>query len=568
MVAPDIPRRQSRRSVGWLLLGLAVLLWLAALPLSDISRIDGWGLLVGLSPLWYASFVLTVAAYLVALIRDEATPRLLAACQIVLVLLLFGTTAVLYDAPRYPWSQKHIGVAAALLSHGLRRSTDIYDNYPGFFLLADAVHLVTRLPLSILARWAEVAFASATSAAALFAFRGLELTRRQRWQALLLLTLGNWIGQGYFAPQALAYVLALVIAGGLLRRVEGTGWWSRRGGAVVLPVLFLALTTSHQLTPFAVLGQAGLLWAFRGGLRWRWPVGFAAILVGWTAAAWPYLSTHGHVLQLGLFDGVRAPGTGLVPTLPGARLVQTAGPALIVLLSCLAALAVIRAIRRGRWRTIRPVVLVAVAPAGVLAGQAYGNEGVLRVYLLALPWLSVLVASQLLADWRRPRVAAAGTVALTAAVGVLAVPASFGLEMVNHVDSGDVAAAAWFEQNTPAGAPLVVLDPAAATRSTSSYSLHVTGDKIAADVLSDDPGFRTAAQNPQDLENFAIDACLGAAGKGPAYLLTGPGTARFAALYGLVTPAVHAGLLQVLAQDPDVVLVHRVRGSSIWKCSP
>lgn len=559
--------RQPRQVAGWLLVGLAAAAWVVAMPLSDVERIDGWGLLSALSPVWFASFVLTLAAYVVALRRDDATPRLLVACQVMLVLLLSGTTAVLYGAPRYPWTQKHIGVASAILSHGLHRSTDIYDNYPGFFLLAGAVHAVTRISFSDLARWAEVAFALASSGAALFAFRGLRLPRSRRWQALLLLTLGNWIGQGYFAPQALAYVLALVIVGGLLRRAAGTGWWAERGGAVVLAVLFLALAASHQLTPFAVLAQAGLLWVFGGGLRWRWPVVFTGILAAWTATAWPYLRAHGHVLQFGLFDSVRAPGGGLVPSLPGARLVQTAGPALVALLGCLAALAVVRAVRGSPWQRIRPVVLLAVAPVGVLAGQAYGNEGVLRVYLLALPWLSVLIVTELLPAPRGRRVAGAAGLVGLALVGTLAVPAAFALELVNHVDPSEVSAAAWFETHTPAGAPLVVMDGAAPTRSTDRYALHVSGDRIAADVLSDDPGFRVAAKDPQDLENFAVDACLSAAGDGPGYLLTGPGTANFGYLYGLFTPATYAGLLQVLGDDPDVTLAHRSGDSAIWTCS-
>lgn len=566
-------RLTARQVVPWLVLVGTAAAWALSLPLVDLGRIEGRGLLPALPAAWYLGLAVLLGLHWSTSRRGVSPLALLIGCQLLLIAFLFGTTALLYGAPRYPWSQKHIGVVAAVLAHGLNRSTDIYDNYPGFFLVAAGLRRATGLPLDLMARAAEPVVAAATSVAALFAFRAAGLSRDQRWTALLLLTTANWIGQGYFAPQGLAFVLALVVAGGLLHRAAGTGWWAGRAGAVTLTIVFLALCATHQLTPFAVLAQALLLRVGRTGLRTAWPLVLAGVLVAWTATAWPYLSTHEHVLQLSFLDGVRAPGAGLVPSLAGARVVQAAGPALVLIIAATALLAGVVAIRRDGWAHSRSLVLLAVAPAAVLAGQSYGNESLLRVYLLALPWASALVVTGL---WR-PRRAAHGDVgrrpirllpAVTfAVVAVLGVVASFGLELVNRVEPSDVRVVKWFELSTPNGAPLVVLDPAAPTRGTAAYSRHVNGDRIASDVLSDDDGFRAAAQDPQDLENFAVDACIAAAGGQAAYLLTGPGTTRFATLYGLSRPTVLAGLERVLAKDPDVRAVHTDGASTVWQCA-
>jgi hypothetical protein len=67
----------------------------------------------------------------------------------------------------------------------------------------------------------------------------------------------------------------------------------------------------------------------------------------------------------------------------------------------LAALAATAQMRRDRRRA-RGVVVLAAAPIALVLLQAYGGEIALRVYLFALPFVAVLVASMLAHRARRP----------------------------------------------------------------------------------------------------------------------------------------------------------------------
>ncbi len=65
-------------------------------------------------------------------------------------------------------------------------------------------------PLSY-AAWGPVFFNLLWLPALLFIFHTATEDRRLSWLAVWFFYLGNWIGQDYFSPQALAYFLYLVV---------------------------------------------------------------------------------------------------------------------------------------------------------------------------------------------------------------------------------------------------------------------------------------------------------------------------------------------------------------------
>jgi hypothetical protein len=52
-------------------------------------------------------------------------------------------------------------------------------------------------------------------------------------------------------------------------------------------------------------------------------------------------------------------------------------------------------VRRKSLRTVIALLLLAFSPIVVLVGGAYGNEGIMRVYLFSLPWSAALAAAAL-----------------------------------------------------------------------------------------------------------------------------------------------------------------------------
>ena len=145
-------------------------------------------------------------------------PGLFAAYITGQVLMLHGTTAFLYDEPRFVWTYKHLGVVNSIVSTGHVDSTlDIYNNWPGFFALGAWLSESAGVGPITFAAWAQVFFSLAEVAVLLFALRGLAITERVRWTAAWLFVVADWISQNYFAPQALAFLLSLVVIALCLR---------------------------------------------------------------------------------------------------------------------------------------------------------------------------------------------------------------------------------------------------------------------------------------------------------------------------------------------------------------
>ncbi len=215
-----------------------------------------------------------------------------------------------------------------------------------------------------------------------------------------------WVGQGYFAPQALATLMQLIVLGAVLRCLAADGaprrFWAallrRLGGLEVEPTLpgrhprwapvvalaaFAVIVVSHQLTPPAVLLQVGALWVVLRLRQW-WLLALAAAMeLGWVALAWPYLSEHATILSFNLRENVVTPGSELVPSLPWLQLTSFSGPVVMLSIGLLAAVSAVAGLRHRRLDAA--ALILAGAPVLILGMNSYGSEAVYRVYLYMLP---------------------------------------------------------------------------------------------------------------------------------------------------------------------------------------
>jgi hypothetical protein len=568
--------RPSRRVVSrGAIAALVPVLWVLSLPGVDLTWTSGFGLLTALPVLWWLAVAAAVVPYLLAAFDPRCPTWILGLHQAGLVLLLFGTTSAVYPAPRFPWTYKHLGVVEHVLSTGgLDRSLDIYNNWPGLFLLAAGVHEATGLPLLAMARWAEPVFGLLFSAGLWWAVRALTRDRRVVAVTVLVFTLANWIAQNYFSPQALAFVLALFFLGVVLRVVPlrdgdgrivlrrpvahllrlpepepapGEGRPPDRRALAVAVLLFTAIVVTHQLTPLAVLLQLAALAAVaRVRHRWLFAV-CAALEAGWLTFSLGYVSEHWNLFSPGLVtpsDGLPV----LAPALPGMALMHLA-PTLLVGLVGLAAMA---ATAHGLMRSTAPVVPAALAVVSpvLLAVQSYGGEGVLRVYLYGLPWLSYLIGERLVAVCGRGRIrtglAAAG-VGVTAA---LSLASMLGSELGVQVDPGDVAASRWFEGRTPAGAyPVTVTEAGFPLLLTAGYPGHLR----AAVVVRPAGGAPLGSPSALLQRARAVFAAQGPGG----YLAITASQYTFARMHGLATPQELDRVAEAVVSSPDYRVVRR-----------
>ena len=212
-VLPPVAPRRTSIHFSDVALPVSIVLWVIGVSRTNTTTLGPFGLPAQLPVIFYAGVALLVLSAVVELTIDNPSRWRMALHAIGLVVMLYGTGALVYPEGRYSWLYKTIGVVQYVNAHGQLNSTiDIYQNWPGFFALAAWFGKVAGVgsPLAY-ARWAQVVFELAALPLLYLIYDALSLTFRQRWMALLLYSAANWIGQDYLSPQGLGTVLSLGI---------------------------------------------------------------------------------------------------------------------------------------------------------------------------------------------------------------------------------------------------------------------------------------------------------------------------------------------------------------------
>jgi GT2 family glycosyltransferase len=540
------------------LLAGVLVLWGVSLVGADVSRIAGLGLLDALPVTYFLALGLLLVGFLDAATRSDPSPKLLGAYVLALILLLHGTTPLLYDEPRYAWTYKHLGVIELIASTGgVDREIDIYNNWPGFFAANAWFSSVVDLKPIAYAAWAQVFFNVVNVAALRFALRGLTKNETFLWTAAAFFVLGNWVGQDYLAPQAFGFALSLVILGLCLRRVP-----SPRVACLVGAICFLAVVTSHQLSPVLLISSVALLWLVTARVPVWIPVAMVVIETWWVALAWPFVESHFSLIDPGS-GGAAADARDLGAALPGAAFGFYAPAAVILTIGLLAVAGALRMRRAGKRFAI-PACFV-IAPVLVAGVQSYGGEGMYRAYLFALPWLAFFAAWACIRRptrrerlrMKRRRMGLATTV-LTACL----LFAYFGQELANHIAPSEVRAAEWYERNAPPGSSRLQLAPSVPARLTARYPKVTLAD---LNPLLDHPEFRGRQLGSRDLPR--IERMMRAAGARRTYLVLTRHQNDFARLNGLLPEGSMARLERALEASADFRPVYRHPGARIFRLS-
>jgi hypothetical protein len=450
------------------------------------------------------------------------------------------------------------------------------------------------------AAWAQVFFNLANVVALRFALRGVTSDERLLWTASLFFVLGNWLGQDYLAPQAFAFVLSLVVLGLCLRcapsahppHTRAARWtvgvldglrsavlrrapveepprpapFSPAAAVVAGGVCFLAVVVSHQLTPVILLAATiGLALIARRVPFWV-PVAMGLVEAWWLWRAWPYLSEHFSLLDPAPASSGAPAGYRLGDGMPGLALVAYTVRAEVLILVILAAVGLVRRLRKGHW-DLAPATLV-LAPLVIVGLQSYGGEGRYRVYLFALPWLCFFAAAAFAptrAGLRTLRHRAPLTLA-SICLATCLLFAYFGLELMNRVDPDDVAAASWFERHAPSDSVLVGVTTNFPDRVSARYPAVYDPAYPGAPSLTDHAAYRSRRLGVADLPR--IERTLRTYGARHTFLTLGASQERYARLYGLLPAGSFQSLDRALRRSPAFLLVFRRGPSSIFEYRP
>ncbi|MEU7039967.1 lipopolysaccharide biosynthesis protein [Streptomyces varsoviensis] len=467
--AADRPPGRSRApELGiWLLLAAALgLYWLPLRTLGDVSLDDmgGLGLISVLPGATLLGAALLVLAFASALWLGRPRRGLLLAIVVLTVVSLHAVPAVLESEPRFATAWQHVG----FLDFIDRTGTAVPDldarwSWPGFFAAAAFVARACGVDdLSGVLRWWPLVVQLLYLAPFALLLKAVRAGWRAKWTAAWLFALCGWVGQDYFSPQALNYLIYLLFVAVLLvwfrwprplrgRRLPGESEVEpvgRRERAVLLAVLiglFAASVASHQLTPFVMLGVLTVLVLARRSTLRGLPLLCCVMLAVWVGfLAEPYWS--GHFDEL--FGGLGSLGGNLDSSVSGRiqggssthKLVLYARVALAAGVLAFAGYGWLRR-RRAGLSDVSLLVLTAV-PFLAFGMQSYGGEVALRVFLFALPGACVLAALAVFPRSGGGRGALGPAAALLAGLVLIFgfLVARWGNEPFERVRPGEVAA--------------------------------------------------------------------------------------------------------------------------------
>ena len=591
-----IPRSSADSSPSIGLVGLLSALTAAAGLLAiSIAQARGhavgsYGLLSVLGVSFLAAAVLTVGVLVLAL-RHVRTAWPAAVLALGLLLVEFdGTATMLAATPLSSWTYKHFGVVEYVVHGGaLNDPLDIYQQWPGFFAAAAGlVRLSGRGPLSY-SNWAELFFA-ALNALVLFAIarRLYPGHRVVPYITVLIFETATWEGQIYYSPQTAAFLLALLFQFFLLPLLEPArlrrpflyrNWlsisrldapaqeWIGTAGMAVrmagLVTLFVALTITHQLSPYVVYAGVVGLWAL-GILRHPLLVLVLTIIV----VIYPllHLAAVGQNDLLNGFSFSNATGTqGLTSPTPEQAVAGVLSKTIGLGLWGVSAFCVLSGWRR-LGTTIIPAVLAAV-PFFFLVLTNYAGEAIYRVFLFSSPWCALIIARRLATLTRMPMpwLTALGVWVLFAALGS-AQSQDFGMYPMSQIPAAEITASAYFLDHAPPRATLVLAASNFPSRLNGRYVLHNATQTQNDPSLDQYPQFEKNGldrTNPRELAQSVAYLA-----KGTGFLAVAPSMDPYAAYYGVFTPGTLSALVPRLTASPYWQVWYENDGTVILRAWP
>ena len=581
---PDVPRKSITHWFGpeaaLGLLGIGSWAYgISSLAPTDIGRYGLFGSGSG-SACLLAGLMLLLAGFLLELGR-RARPWMLTIELIALIVAIHSAVPLIFHAPEYAWVYKHVGVASAFQRYGrVTESSSIYQEWPAFFsVVASLSSLAHTRPLTF-ATWAPLAFELADALLLVALFRLLIGKRRIVWLAIVLYEgIISWVGQDYLSPQAFTYLLWLGMAviilrwlrapapapgqSGRLARLRGpliagmpaapqTSKAMRAVAVVLVTTIFVAIVTSHQLTPYMVIASVAAL-TLLDLVRPRW------LVLPLAAIAGGYLALHyGLIAQQfgGLFSGGSpvANASGARGTADASMAAVWSSRAVHVLIAAmwLTAIGVIVA-RRRRLGQVAIPALLAFSPFVILFAQSYGGEAIYRVYLFSAPWCALLIARSLWELRPRRRWPWAVLVTMGALLGGLA--GLYGTASVNAFTPGEVDASLWLYAHIPSSA-LIVLPvenfPALESANYQRYDIQ---------ILPADPQLGPVTMDESNVTQ--VESWITGLGHHTAYVVVSRSMQDWADFYG--SPVGYAQLVRELPTSFHGSVIYHNGDATIYR---
>jgi Protein of unknown function (DUF2510) len=434
--APADGRTGFRLDISLVLTAIGTVLWLAAMLKTGHIAVPGvLGFLPKVPVYWYLGLVLVLAGIVTSHRKGELR-AVLGVTSLVAALTL--TPAVVYGMPRSQSAAKHIDLVMNILqAHFLDRGQGIYQAYSGFFSgvawISDLAGVHSVSAVTAIATYWPLVIGLITIVELRFFFGRMVKSWYRIWIGVAAAFLVNSIGSDYFSPQSVGFALGIgVFALALGRDFRGL---EERTRVALLVMAGCALAVTHELSPYIVGGVLCLLVVFRVCWPRYLPATILAPAVVWAVVNKSVLSGFISLSALGTWSNFKPPQTAVTPGLSRLAIVRESSDALALGLVVLILIAAIGLLRNPRSRPPWAFIVCPAVGLVLIAANPYGNEGIFRAALFAIPWLTALGLQVLSVNPSRLISAVYGVVAAGLAAAYLV--SMFGLDNENVIRPGD-----------------------------------------------------------------------------------------------------------------------------------
>src|SRR5579875_2303116 len=546
-------------------------LWLVAALVTRDPNPSYWGLLKAISPLWYCGLALVLCGF--ALGRRSELSAAAAAFSFALGTVL--TPALVYGAPREATAAKQMQLTQyVLVHHHVHVTAGIYQAFSSMFSgiaglsqLVGVYGIQGHMSLWAVATYWPVLLALMRVVELRILMGRLVATTTRRWCGVMLVLLVDSLGADYFSPQSIGYVMAVGLVALAVRGVTdapfGKRWtfWLLLAGGV-------ALAPTHELSPYMAAGALVVLAIFGQAPFWTClPVGLPAL--AWAGVVRNTIESHFTFGALFNIENFRPPVTVSTPGLARLSVVGTQSHVLLVALLILILLGALGFLPNIRTRWAWAYGLCPSVGLGFIAINPYGNEGIFRATLFAIPWIAVLAMKMPEPGTRlrmlmNPGAMTAAVVACLGALFVTFLIAAYAMDGTNVLSAGDVAVVDYLMRQPPRDAFVLSVgsagNPADGADEILNYSTLEWSQVANAPVLEQIHPSSIDATALADRYGL-VAADHGARANSPLYLIWARSSLLYANAYGLQSPSQMRAWLQLLRTSPTWRLVYH-RGSS------
>jgi hypothetical protein len=436
---------------------------------------------------------LLTLSFVVSLYRRPLHPLVPLAHIAVLVVMLYGVTALVESVPRFQSVYRHAGIIDYIATHrSVDPQIDAYFSWPGFFTLGAVITKLAGFHSALdYAPWGSLAFNVLFFPPLLAIFSWASDDRRVAWLAIWIFYCCNWVGQDYISPQATGFLLWLAMLATVLtwfapraatlppapslravpryfgprglRAATANGppaaVGQRIGVLLLLLVLYAATVAGHQLTPVpALLGVSAL--AVFAALEVRMlPVVMLVIFVAWFSyMTTTYLAGHFGDLTQSLGSFGQNVNESVSERVAGSAEHQFVVQVRLYMTAAIWTLGLVGFARLLLQRRVDVAMAVLGATPFLLPLlQPYGGEMLLRVFLFALPAAAFFIARLAFPSMTSGRSWLTGAaIALVICVLLGAFQfARYGNERLDAFTKGDVATVRALYRLAPPGSKVI-----------------------------------------------------------------------------------------------------------------